>query len=579
MCCCTAVFLAGYDITVRLAKNFAGTVVSATGLVYIASVKLLVVKRSDSECDIQQVGMIADTIVLVVGAGPTGLLLASELRRRSVECCIIDAHPAPLNWDRATVVHPRSLEVFESLGLLSPLLAAGVKQRVARLHSAGSLLGEIDLSSCGSRYGFNIGISEEVTESILTEYLHRQGGNVIRSTRLIGLEDHKDGVLATIQRGAATEQVSARWVVGCDGLHSAARTLSGIDLIGHDIAEPWAVFDATLVGWSASCEANYVYLDETPVILTALPNRRWRVYLRPTSPDSDLVADASSIISRYLPSIGFDGVANPTRFHCHTKVAKRFRSGRVFLAGDAAHVCSPAQGHGMNSGVQDAFNLAWKLALVCHGCTSVLLDSYEAERRPVAETITASGDAVEFVQMMSDPAKRRARDETLRAVFADPASRHHEAIAEAELDVNYGGSPIVMGDKNDALAPGQRLPDTIEIYLTDGSACMLHELANRVGHTALLIGGLSVRGDRLAQLESAIRSRSRACVIEATFVLTSGSDEQHQYARIAPAAANQLGVGEITLLVIRPDGHIGLRADHNQIEALAAYQALFVSVS
>ena len=108
--------------------------------------------------------MFDSATVLVVGAGPTGLLLASELLRRNVDCRVIDAHQAPLHWDRATVVHPRSLELFEGLGLLDPLLAAGVKQRIARLHSQGVVLGEIDLSICGSRYGFNIGISEEVTE-------------------------------------------------------------------------------------------------------------------------------------------------------------------------------------------------------------------------------------------------------------------------------------------------------------------------------------------------------------------------------------------------------------------------------
>jgi 2-polyprenyl-6-methoxyphenol hydroxylase-like FAD-dependent oxidoreductase len=201
--------------------------------------------------------MVADVTVLVVGAGPTGLLLASELHRRRVECRVIDAHPAPLHWDRATVVHPRSLEVFESLGILEPLLAAGVKQRVARLHSGGNVLGEIDLSICGSRYGFNIGISEEVVESILTEYLDKQGGKVAQSARLIELEDHKDGLLATIEREGATEQVLARWVVGCDGLHSTTRKLSGIELTGHEITEPWAVFDATLAGWPDSYEANY----------------------------------------------------------------------------------------------------------------------------------------------------------------------------------------------------------------------------------------------------------------------------------------------------------------------------------
>jgi len=522
--------------------------------------------------------MVADVSVLVVGAGPTGLLLASELHRHGVECRVIDAQPAPLHWDRATVVHPRSLEVFESLGFLEPLLAAGVKQRMARLHSRGCVLGEIDLAICGSRYGFNIGISEEVTESILADYLRRQGGQVVRSSRLIGLQDHEDSLLATIQCDGATEQISARWVVGCDGVHSSIRELSGIELAGHDITEPWAVFDATLAGWPESYEANYAYLDEIPVILTALPERRWRVYLRPSAPDSDLVADASSTISRYLPTIGFDDVANPTRFHCHTKVARRFRSGRILLAGDAAHVCSPAQGHGMNSGLQDAFNLAWKLALVCHGrCSPALLDSYEAERRPVAETITSSGDAVEQAQAMTDPAERRARDETLRAVFADPTSRHHEAIAEAELDIEYGDSPIVMGDGHDALAPGARLPDTIEIHLANGEACLLHELTNRTGHTALLIGGSSVPVERLARLESAIHARSDESIIAATFVLTARSDDHHSGERLAPAAAERLGVGEITLLVIRPDGHVGLRADRNHIEALAAYHALLVS--
>ena len=124
-------------------------------------------------------------------------------------------------------MHARSLEVFESLGILEPLLAAGVKQHMARLHSGGNVLGEIDLSVCGSRYGFIIGVSEEVVESILTEYLHKQDGKVVRSARLIALEDHEDGLLATIEREGATEQVSARWVVGCDGLHSTTRTLLG----------------------------------------------------------------------------------------------------------------------------------------------------------------------------------------------------------------------------------------------------------------------------------------------------------------------------------------------------------------
>jgi 2-polyprenyl-6-methoxyphenol hydroxylase-like FAD-dependent oxidoreductase len=189
--------------------------------------------------------MAADVPVLVVGAGPTGLLLASELHRRGVVCRLIDAYSEPLHWDRATVVHPRSLEVFESLGILEPFLTAGVKQRFARLHSGGSVLGEIDLSSCGSRHGFNIGISEEVTEAILTDYLHRQSGEVVGSSRLVELRANQSFLVARIARDGSTEEVSPRWVVGCDGVHSTTRVMSGIELAGHDIPEPWAVFDVT----------------------------------------------------------------------------------------------------------------------------------------------------------------------------------------------------------------------------------------------------------------------------------------------------------------------------------------------
>jgi 2-polyprenyl-6-methoxyphenol hydroxylase-like FAD-dependent oxidoreductase len=300
----------------------------------------------------------ADAEVLVVGAGPTGLLLAAELHRRGVACRLIDAHGAPLHWDRATVVHPRSLEIFESLGIEAPFLARGVKQKIARLHAAGDVLGEIDLTGCGSRYGFNIGISEEVTESILTEYLQRQGGAVRRTARLVGLQERADGVVARIEHDTeAAEEIAVHWVVGCDGYHSTTRELCGIELAGHDIPDPWAVFDVTLAGWKEHYEGNFAYFDDPPVILTALPGRRWRVYLRPSGPDSDLVADAASTLHRYGPALRFEDVENPNRFQCHTKVATRYRSGRVLLAGDAAHVCSPAQGHGMNSGLHDAYNL------------------------------------------------------------------------------------------------------------------------------------------------------------------------------------------------------------------------------
>ena len=171
--------------------------------------------------------------VLVVGAGPTGLLLAAELHRRCVACHLIDALPGPLHWDRATVVHPRSLQIFEAMGLVDKILAVGCRQRVIKVHSSGEQLGVIDLSTSGSTYGFNLGLSEEVTESVLAEYLRQQGGEVHRSSRLVGLTPHPDGVLAEIERDGERYHMDAHWVVGCDGIHSATRELSGIGFEGH----------------------------------------------------------------------------------------------------------------------------------------------------------------------------------------------------------------------------------------------------------------------------------------------------------------------------------------------------------
>jgi 2-polyprenyl-6-methoxyphenol hydroxylase-like FAD-dependent oxidoreductase len=512
--------------------------------------------------------------VLVVGAGPTGLLLAAELVRHGVACRIIDQNPSPLSWDRATVVHPRTLEIFDSIGIVEPLLAAGVKQRIARVHSGGSVLGEIDLSQCGSRYGFNIGVSEEVTESILIDYLRGRGGEVHRSSNLVDLREQDDGLVATIAHGDATEQVVAKWVVGCDGIHSEVRKAAGIELDGQDIARPWAVFDATIAGSSDTYEMNCAYFDDVPVFLTALPKKTWRAYVRPTSADSDLVKDAMSTVSRYLPAGRFENVANPKRFHCQSRIARRFRSGRILLAGDAAHLCTPSQGHGMNSGLQDAFNLAWKLSLVCRGRASdALLDSYEAERRPVAKLIVGEGDEVEQAQMLTDPADRRTRNDAIRAKFAGSATRHSEAVAEAELDVDYGASPIVMGGKRASLAPGQRVPDTIVFRSGDGKISRLNSLTNGGGHVALLIGDASSQQEKLARLEDEIRLACGKDIVETVLTLSTEPNGRYPHLQFLEPAGDTFSAKEFSAVVIRPDGHVGLRADREPVEATEAYLA------
>src|SRR5262249_29133678 len=157
-----------------------------------------------------------------------------------------------------------------------------------------------------------------------------------------------------------------------------------------------------------------------------LPGRRFRVYTRPQSAETDFVADATAVLARYLPDQPLEEIENPTRFYCHAKVADRYRAGRLLLAGDAAHVCSPDQGHGMNTGLADAANLGWKLALVARGeAVPDLLDSYVVERRPVALGVAESGDAMEAMGRFDGDDGRAARDREVRAMLTDPDSVHH----------------------------------------------------------------------------------------------------------------------------------------------------------
>ncbi|TCK29006.1 4,5-epoxidase [Ancylobacter aquaticus] len=521
--------------------------------------------------------MVADVDVLVVGAGPTGLLLAAELVRRGVGCLLIDEHDRPLSWDRATVVHPRSVEIFDALGLAGPLLEAGVRQRMARIHSDGAVLGEIDLALSGSRFPFNVGVSEEVTEGILTRHLEGFGGRVTRGTRLVGLEEQDEQVMATVRDKAGERTLAARWVVGCDGHHSLVRTLAGIEQDGHAIEEPWAVFDAAIDGWPHSHEGNFAYFDSPPIILTALPGQRWRVYVRPSAENSDLVADASLTLKRYLPDAAFSAIANPVRFHCYSRVARQYRAGRLLLAGDAAHTCSPLQGHGMNTGLQDAFNLGWKLALVSSGhCAETLLDSYEAERRPVAQKVTDMGDEMDRAQLFLDAGQRLQRDAAIRGALSDPVTRHQEATAEAELDIDYRSSPIVIGSASDAgvgagalwphhpPAAGHAGPDMI---------------AARAGHMAVLVAGAACAPESLADLQRAVARHVGGAIVEMGFTLSAHGTHVDGSDGLDPALAERLGVEGLALFIVRPDGYLGLRADERQSEALASYVAALGATS
>ena len=450
------------------------------------------------------------------------------------------------------------------------MLAEGVRTRGARFHSDGDVLGVLDFGASGGTYPFDIGLSEEVTERVLTELLEAHGGAVTRSTSLVGLVPGDDGATATLETDGQRREVVAQWVVGCDGLHSAVREAAGIDFPGTAIDRQWAVFDATVEGWQGDYDFVAVHLDVPPVILTPLPGRRWRAYVRPSSETSDLVAEASAVIGRYQPDATIVDVENPIRFWCHSRIADRYRAGRILLAGDAAHACTPAEGHGMNTGIQDAFNLGWKLALVCRGEAGPdLLDTYETERRPVAETVVCSGADTEAAHALTDPTERAARDAELRRTFADPFTAHHESAATAEVDRSYPASRAVGAHAGAMAPPGRRLPDTAPVEPVDAPAQPLHHLTHRPGLTLLAIGGPAAEPERMQGLLAELGPLAGGAV-DAVVALSTHPGGPN-VGRIDESVAAQLGVVDLTVLVVRPDRYVGFRDDRADPSAVRAY--------
>jgi len=521
-----------------------------------------------------------DTSVLIVGAGPTGLLLACALRRRGVDCVIVDAYDEPLGWDRATVIHPRSLQIFETLGVVDQFTAAGVHIQGCRVNADGTVLGQKDYALNRTRFPFDLGLSEETTERILTGYLDGADGEIVRGTRLVRLDQRADRVVATLETHGERRDLTAAWVVGCDGYRSTVRDAAGIAYEGHVADEPWAVFDAGLDGWNAEWDLVHAYFDDPLVILTPLPGERFRVYSRPQSRETDLEGDARAVLERYSPGVTFAEVQNPMRFLCHSRVAGAFRSGRVLLAGDAAHACSPTEGHGMNTGLQDAHNLGWKLAHICRGeAGEVLLDSYDAERRPVAERIVETGAAADAAQARLDQLERAARNARVTATFSDPDAVQLELASGAEVDRYYDQSSVVSGaPQSDVLGPaaGRLLPLTTPARAADGQEGALHDFARRLGHTVLVLGGPGTPAGAVAGVLDRIATVAENPFVEAAYGFVVGDSDDPRVGTMPAETAGELGVTDLTVLAIRPDRFIGMRRDGSDVdgaEDLADYLA------
>ena len=353
-----------------------------------------------------------DTDVLIVGAGPTGLMLANQLARRGVQARIVDRHAGPSLQTRALGVQARTLEIYSHLGIVQQALEFGKRATGANMWAHGRRAARVPVGDIGkdlSPYPFLLILGQDENERLLGDALRDRGGSVEWSTELVGLTQEGDRVTTRLkQPNGAIREVTAAWVAGCDGARSAVRELNGIAFQGAPYEDVFFVADTVMTGPMIPDELNvYLWRKGFHLFFPMRGTDHWRVVgIVP----AELRGRDDLTLDEMIPSIRKEAGAGLTFRSCswfstyriHHRRAERFRERRCFLLGDAAHIHSPVGAQGMNTGLQDAYNLGWKLALVASGgADTALLDSYEEERIPVAQALLSTTDRL-FSLVISD---------------------------------------------------------------------------------------------------------------------------------------------------------------------------------
>lgn len=369
---------------------------------------------------------IFDADVLIAGAGPTGLALAVALATRGIRAIVLDRLSKGANTSRAAVVHARTLEVLEPLGVAEALRGRGIPAQRFTIRDRDRVLVPISFEDLPTRFPYTLMISQEVTESVLTTRLAKLGGQVLRPRTLVALSQDESGATATLDDGT---RLRARYIVGADGMHSTVRESVGIPFSGGSYGESFVLADVRLSGAVPNDEVILYFSAAGMAVVAPLPGGVHRIV---ATVDDAPEQPSASYVQALLDARGpqreralVQEVLWGSRFRVHHRVADRYRAGRVLLAGDAAHVHSPAGGQGMNAGILDAVSLAPALARALSGDPAAL-DAYATERRPVAAQIVAFADLLTRLATVR-PVLRMLRNLLLRTLSLLPPFRRRLA--------------------------------------------------------------------------------------------------------------------------------------------------------
>src|SRR5918995_2919795 len=527
------------------------------------------------------------TEVLVVGAGPAGLTMANVLERQGVSFRIIDVKGGPVEETRALVVHAKTLELLDRLGLAEWAVERGQRMGVVQVFGEGKPAGKISFLDDGADdrtpYPFALVLEQDRTERLLIDGLETTGGGVEWDTELVSLTSTPDGARATVRRpDGSTETIEAGWVVGADGASSPVRHSLGLGFEGDTYEQALFLADVEME-WDYG--SRQVSIDMTRAGFYAIfpmpGEKRFRLIGNVpeelegkeeiSAEDVQDMLDRRSGLKTRITKVRWSSV-----YRTHRRMTERFRVGRVFLVGDAAHIHSPAGGQGMNTGIGDAYNLGWKLALVARGLArESVLDSYEAERIPFARSILGGTDRGFSLQVTTDTAAQRFKilftPLLFRIASTLPPIRKRIFWLISQLWTNYRDSPAVAESGPIRKRPhaGDRAPYGFFETSPDAVESAFEQLRGQEHHLLFFEGqNPEATLPEIGRTEEDLRALLGSYEIPVSIRrVHAGNRRLHEI----------YGADSPSLFLVRPDGHVAYRGRAEDPEGLESYlDGLFV---
>jgi 2-polyprenyl-6-methoxyphenol hydroxylase-like FAD-dependent oxidoreductase len=529
------------------------------------------------------------TDIIIVGAGPTGLALACQLVRYDVNFVIIDKSEGVTPYSKALGVHARTLEIYEQLGLAQKAVEQGTIAGKVRLLERGEVLGQVELSNIGkglSAYPFMLVLEQSRNEQLMYDWLKDHGHDVLWQTELESFSQDDTTVTAQVKVSDVESQtIEAEYLVGCDGPRSLVRHALGLAFEGSTFERLFYVADVQ-IDWKFTHDALTVCLAPHGVVaFFPMPGeKRWRIV--GAFPEG-LEKDERDIIYEEIEAqikkeaqleLDITRVDWFSTYKVHTRHVDRFSAGRCFVAGDAAHIHTPAGGQGMNTGIQDAYNLAWKLALVLkHSADAQILETYNEERLPNAKRLTATTDRMFNLAAGKDWFVGLIRTTIFpplaKYILSIEAVRKKFFILISQIGITYRAGSLSMhetvgndGDGEFEVKAGDRMP----YFLVDGksiydqlSAPKFHLLAfwngDPAGETPTL---LSDPDEDLRQRESDLSEIGRYAPLI----------DRHMI-QLYPQVVKLFGTNRPFNVLLRPDNYIGFISSDTSSGPLSKYFA------